>query len=177
MRRLAAALVLVVAASLGLPAAAVEPDEVLADAALEQRARDLSHEIRCVVCQNESIDSSNADLAKDMRILVRERLVAGDSDQQVLDYLVARYGDFVLLRPPVKPGTYVLWFGPAAITVLGILGVFVFLRRQRRPAAAVQPLSAEEEARLAKLLDSADGPGAEARDRMGQPKRDTTERT
>ena len=143
---------------------ALEPDEILADAALEQRARDLSQEIRCVVCQNEAIDSSNADLAKEMRLLVRERLVAGDSDQQVLDYLVARYGDFVLLRPPVKPGTYVLWFGPAAITILGILGVFVFLRRQRRPAAAaVQPLSAEEEARLAKLLDAPEGPDAERR--------------
>ncbi len=156
-----AALAFVVAASLGLPAAAVEPDEVLADVVLEKRARDLSHEIRCVVCQNESIDSSNAELAKEMRILVRERLVAGDSDQQVLDYLVARYGDFVLLRPPVKPGTYVLWFGPAVITVLGILGVFFFLRRQRRPASAVQPLSAEEQARLARLLDSADASDVE----------------
>ncbi|WP_299396606.1 cytochrome c-type biogenesis protein [Pelagibius sp.] len=179
MKRLIAALAFVVAASLGLPAAAVEPDEVLADAALEQRARDLSHEIRCVVCQNESIDSSNAELAKEMRILVRERLVAGDSDQQVLDYLVARYGDFVLLRPPVKPGTYVLWFGPAVITVLGILGVFFFLRRQRRPASAVQPLSAEEEARLARLLDSADASdaGAPAHAQPGQSQKDTAERS
>src|SRR3546814_6727246 len=86
---------------------------------LEQRARDLSAEIRCVVCQNESIDSSNAEIARELRLLVRERLVAGNSDQQVLDYLVARYGDFVLLRPPMKPATYLLWFGPFLILLIG----------------------------------------------------------
>ena len=96
-------------------AQAVQPDEVLDDPVLEERARALSAEIRCVVCQNESIDTSNAPLARDLRLLVRARLEAGDSDQEVLDYLVARYGDFVLLRPPVRPSTYLLWFGPALL--------------------------------------------------------------
>src|SRR3546814_8109266 len=104
-------LLLVLSLLLAAPALAVEPSEMLDDPVLEQRARDLSAEIRCVVCQNESIDSSNAEIARELRLLVRERLVAGDSDQQVLDYLVARYGDFVLLRPPMKPATYLLWFG------------------------------------------------------------------
>jgi cytochrome c-type biogenesis protein CcmH len=96
-----------------VPAFAVEPDEILDDPVLEARARDLSAEIRCVVCQNESIDSSSAGIARDLRILLRERLVAGDSDAEVKDFLVARYGDYVLLRPPVKPATYLLWFGPS----------------------------------------------------------------
>lgn len=135
-----------------LPAAAVEPSEMLADPVLEQRARELSAEIRCVVCQNESIDSSNAEIAHELRVLVRERLVAGDSDQEVLDYLVARYGDFVLLRPPVKPATYLLWFGPFAMLLIGVVAVFVFFRRQRAAAALPPALSVEEEARLARLL-------------------------
>lgn len=136
------------------PAFAVEPDEVLDDPILEGRARDLSAEIRCLVCQNESIDSSNAPLARDLRIIVRERLVDGDSNQEVLDYLVARYGDFVLLRPPMKPATYFLWFGPVVILLLGTLGVgayFISLKRRSesdRPA----PLSAEEQQKLDKLL-------------------------
>lgn len=140
-------------ALLAAPAGAVEPDEMLDDPVLEQRARALSAEIRCVVCQNESIDSSNADLARELRLLVRERLVAGDSDQQVLDYLVARYGDFVLLRPPVKPATYLLWFGPFVVLLLGIFGVFVYFRRQQTGNVGPQDLSAEEQARLARLLD------------------------
>jgi cytochrome c-type biogenesis protein CcmH len=135
------------------PALAVEPSEMLADAALERRARDLSAEIRCVVCQNESIDSSNAEIARELRLLVRERLVAGDSDQQVLDYLVARYGDFVLLRPPVRPGSYLLWFGPFGILLLGVVVVIVFFRRQGAAAASPPALSAEETTRLARLLD------------------------
>jgi cytochrome c-type biogenesis protein CcmH len=125
---------------------------MLDDPVLEQRARELSAEIRCVVCQNESIDSSNAEIAHELRVLVRERLVAGDSDQEVLDYLVARYGDFVLLRPPVKPATYLLWFGPFAILLIGVVAVFVFFRRQRAAAALPPALSVEEEARLARLL-------------------------
>jgi cytochrome c-type biogenesis protein CcmH len=145
-------LALLAAPALVSVAGAVEPDEILDDPALEQRARALSAEIRCVVCQNESIDSSNADIARELRILVRERLVAGDSDQEVLDYLVARYGDFVLLRPPVKPATYLLWFGPFVVLLLGIVGVFVYFRRQRTAPAAPVALSAEEEARLARLL-------------------------
>lgn len=140
------------------PALAVEPDEILADPALEQRARTLSAEIRCVVCQNESIDSSNAEIARELRLLVRERLVAGDTDQQVFDYLVARYGDFVLLRPPMKPSTYLLWFGPLAILLLGIIAVAVFFRRQRAAAEPASSLSAEETARLTELLDDAVDP-------------------
>lgn len=136
------------------PALAVEPDEVLDDPVLEARARELSAEIRCLVCQNESIDSSNAPLAKDLRIIVRERLVGGDSNQEVLDYLVARYGDFVLLRPPMKPATYFLWFGPLVILLLGTLGVgtyFVSLKRRAASDTPV-PLSAEEQQRLNELL-------------------------
>ena len=137
-----------------VPALAVEPDEILDDPLLEQRARELSQDIRCVVCQNESIDSSNADIAKEMRLLVRERLVAGDSDPQVMDYLVDRYGDFVLLRPPMKSTTYLLWFGPAAVLLLGLIGVVVFFRQQRRAPAAPAPLSPAEAERLARLLDT-----------------------
>ncbi len=133
---------------------AVNPDEILDDPVLEARARDISAGLRCLVCQNESIDSSNAPLARDLRILVRERLVAGDSDDQVRAFMVARYGDFVLLKPPLKPETYFLWFGPGAILVLGALGVALYLRR--RPAASAggaAPLDPEEKARLARLLD------------------------
>lgn len=145
-----------------LTALAVEPDEILDDPVLEGRARELSEDIRCLVCQNESIDSSNAELAKDLRILVRERLVAGDSDQEVLDYLVERYGDFVLLNPPFKPQTYLLWFGPAAILLLGGLAVAAYFRQRRKdtgPAPAPAPsLSAEEQKRLNEILKE-DGGG------------------
>lgn len=132
-------------------AGAVDPGEMLSDPALEQRARDLSRNLRCLVCQNESIDDSNATLAHDLRVLVRERLTAGDSDQQVYDFLVARYGDFVLLRPPLKPYTWLLWFGPAAVLALGALGSVVWLRRRQhvKPQA---PLSEAERQELARLL-------------------------
>lgn len=140
------------------PSWAVQPDEILDDPVLEARARALSKEIRCLVCQNESIDSSNADLARDLRILVRERMTAGDSDAEVKAYLVARYGDFVLLDPPVKPSTYLLWFGPALALVLGAVGVFVFFTR-RATAPAPVPLSAEERKRLEALLDDGAPPG------------------
>lgn len=160
MKRLGFLLLLLLAFPvLALPAAALEPDEVLADRALEQRARDLSQEIRCVVCQNESIDSSNAEIAKELRLLVRERLTAGDSDDQVLDYLVARYGDFVLLRPPMKSSTYLLWFGPAIVLLLGLIGVFFFFRRQSPAALTPAALSAEEEQRLSRLLEDGEGAG------------------
>ena len=143
-------------AAFTLTAQAVQPDEILDDPVLEERARVLSKDIRCLVCQNESIDSSNAELAKDLRVLVRERLVAGDSDQQVLDYLVDRYGDFVLLRPPFKPQTYLLWFGPAAILLLGGLAVAAYFRQRRREAGAgpapTPGLSDEEQKRLSDLL-------------------------
>ena len=150
-----AALVLI-----ALPAHGVEPDEVLDDPALEARARDLSREIRCLVCQNESIDSSNADLARDLRLIVRERLVAGDSDQEVLDYLVARYGDYVLLRPPVKPTTYLLWFGPALLLALGFLSVMIYFRRRTPPGPSVPgaaALSPDEEARVETLMAEPEG--------------------
>lgn len=130
---------------------AVQPDEVLDDPALEGRARELSQLVRCLVCQNESIDTSNADLARELRLLVRERLTAGDSDREVLDYLVARYGDFVLLRPRMTPANYLLWFGPAALLLVGLGGVALYFGR-RRPRLQ-NGLSAEEEARLARLME------------------------
>ena len=136
---------------------AIEPDERLADPALEARARALSVEIRCLVCQNQSIDDSNAQLARDLRVIVRERLVAGDEDQAVLDYLVARYGDFVLLRPPVNSNTYALWAAPVGALVLGLIGVLVFLRSRRRDAEIPDPLSDDERARLDRLLKDTDG--------------------
>lgn len=136
-------------------AGAVEPSEVLKDPALEARARELSKDIRCLVCQNQSIDDSNADLARDLRVLVRERLTAGDSDEQVFDFLVKRYGDFVLLKPPVKGSTYLLWYGPIVIFVLGALGLIVYFRR-RRPSPAMQTaaLSEDEQRRVEALLKS-----------------------
>ena len=132
-------------------AIAVEPDEVLADPALEARARALSAQLRCLVCQNQSIDDSDAALAKDLRVLVRDRLVAGDSDRQILDYLVNRYGAFVLLRPPLDQSTYILWFAPFLLVAGGAL--VVFLRLYRRKSTVPQGLSTEEEAALAKILD------------------------
>jgi cytochrome c-type biogenesis protein CcmH len=132
-------------------ASAVEPREMLKDPALEARARAIGQEIRCLVCQNQSIDDSNADLAHDLRVILRERLTAGDSDQQVKDYLVARYGDFVLLDPPFRTKTLILWAGPGALLVLGIV-IIVLAARQRR-ATAAEPLSEEERRRLAQLLD------------------------
>jgi cytochrome c-type biogenesis protein CcmH len=137
-----------------LPALAVLPNERLADPALEARARTLSQELRCMVCQNQSIDDSNADLAHDLRVLVRERLAAGDSDAQVLAYLTSRYGDYVLLKPPLKPTTWFLWFGSPALLVSGGLALLLVQRRCRAAlAAAPLPLNAAEEQRLARLLD------------------------
>jgi cytochrome c-type biogenesis protein CcmH len=134
-----------------LPARAVQPDEMLQNPALETRARDISRHLRCLVCQNQSIDDSDADLARDLRIVVRDRLKAGDSDAQVTAYITARYGDFVLLKPPFKPATWILWFGPAAILLVGMAGIAVYLRR--RPASAAAPgLSDAERKRLADLL-------------------------
>jgi cytochrome c-type biogenesis protein CcmH len=130
---------------------AVEPGERLKDPALEARARALSKELRCLVCQNESIDDSNATLAHDLRVLLRERIAAGDSDQQVKQFLVARYGDFVLLRPPFEPATYLLWLGPPLVLGLGAIGTSLYLRR-RKQVAAPPPLSADEEQRIARLL-------------------------
>ncbi len=133
-----------------LAAHAVKPDEMLPDPALEARARGLSAQLRCMVCQNESIDDSDAALARDLRLLVRERLKAGDSDQQVRDFLTARYGDFILLKPPLEWRTLALWGAPFAILVVGAAGLLV---TQRRRAAAPAALSADEERRLRALLD------------------------
>ena len=138
-------------AALSAPALAVEPSERLADPALEARARDLSEQLRCLVCQNESIDQSAAPLAHDLRVLLRERIAAGDSDAQAVKFLTDRYGDFVLLKPPVEPATYVLWFGPIAVLVLAAAGSVVYLRR-RKATPAIAPLSAAETQRLARLL-------------------------
>jgi cytochrome c-type biogenesis protein CcmH len=135
---------------IALPALAVEPAERLPDSALESRARAISAELRCLVCQNESIDDSHADLAHDIRVLVRERLTEGDTDTQAVQAIVRRYGDFVLLRPPVKPSTWLLWFGPAALLGMGLVGTLVWLRR--RPAVAPPPLSDAEQMVLDRLL-------------------------
>jgi cytochrome c-type biogenesis protein CcmH len=150
MRVLFAVLLLVLSVS---PGFAVEPGEVLDDPVLEARARQISKGLRCVVCQNQSIDSSDADLARDMRVLVRERLVAGDSNVEVNNYMVSRYGDFVLLKPALKKSTYVLWFGPLLIIGLGILTLIIFYRRRRSLVAATpEGLSDEERRRLETLL-------------------------
>jgi cytochrome c-type biogenesis protein CcmH len=136
---------------LAAPARAVEPGEVLPDPALEARARAISANLRCLVCQNQSIDDSNAPLAKDLRLLVRERLTAGESDTAVVSYVVARYGDFVLLRPPVNARTALLWLAP----LLCLAGLAYALRRMMgsgRAAPAIAPLSADEEKRLTDVL-------------------------
>lgn len=134
------------------PAAAVNPDEQLADPRLEARAHRLSQELRCVVCQNQTIDDSDAPLARDLRIILRERLLAGDTDAQAKAYLVERYGNFVLLNPPMKADTLLLWFGPLGLLAVGGLGVLLYLR-SRAPRGAAG-LDAEEEAELAQLLKS-----------------------
>ncbi len=149
MRR--AALLLAGLLALSGPAAAVQPDEVLPNPALEQRARQLSSGLRCLVCQNQSIDDSDAPLARDLRVLVRERLVAGDSDRAVVDFVVARYGDFVLLSPPVNARTILLWSGPFLILLLAF--VFVWRRARKVPSPqAAAPLSADERASLDELM-------------------------
>jgi cytochrome c-type biogenesis protein CcmH len=151
-------LVLLLAAS---PRAfAVQPDEILSDATLEARARALSKELRCMVCQNQSIDDSDAPLARDLRILVRERLQAGDGDPQVIDFLVARYGEFVLLKPRFSSHTALLWLGPAAILVVGAFGLFLVARRYRADsegaAAEEVGLTPAEEAKLAEIVHRRD---------------------
>lgn len=152
------ALLLIVLIGSAAPGLGVEPGERLADPALEARARSLSKELRCLVCQNESIDDSSADLAHDLRVLLRERLTAGDTDRQAIQYLVDRYGDFVLLKPPVEPATYVLWFGPAAMLLIALAGSAIFLRRRLglRDATSA-PLSDAERQRLARMLQDGDG--------------------
>jgi len=149
-KRVLALLVLAVLCLVNAPALAVRPDEMLADPVLEARAREIGSELRCLVCRNQSIDDSDADLAHDLRVLVRERLKNGDSNDQVIAYIRSRYGDFVLLRPPVDTATLLLWGGPALLLALGGIAIYRFYRRPAVPEAP--PLSGEEHRRLAAVL-------------------------
>jgi cytochrome c-type biogenesis protein CcmH len=155
---LAALLLMLACVGAPLGHAATNPDEILEDPALEQRARDLSKQLRCLVCQNQSIDDSDADLARDLRRIVREQLVAGRSDTQIIEYLTARYGDFVLLKPPVKPATWGLWFGPALVLAIAAAGIVVYVRRRcTEPDAPSAGLSREERRRLDALVREESG--------------------
>ena len=147
-----AAMAALAASALGGAAKAVEPDEMMADPKLEARAHALSRELRCVVCQNQSIDDSEAPLAKDLRVILRERIAAGDTDDQAVAFLVARYGSFVQLNPPMRLDTAALWFGPLAVLLVGGIGAVVYMR-SRSPAKA-GALTADEEAELAEMLKS-----------------------
>ena len=131
------------------PALAIQPDEILEDKVLEERARVISKELRCLVCQNQSIDDSDAPLARDLRVLVRERLQAGESDEKVIKFVVDRYGDFVLLRPPIKASTLALWISPIAILIVGVILVLTRFRKyEKNIPVNVQPLSSEETKKL-----------------------------
>jgi cytochrome c-type biogenesis protein CcmH len=132
------------------PAWAAQPDEMLKDPVLEARARKVGEELRCLVCRNESIEDSGADLAHDLRVLVRQRIAAGDTDRQVVDYIRSRYGDFVLLKPPFQWDTALLWGGPALLVLIGVAMAWRFYRTQPAPAP---PLSDDEKRRFAALLD------------------------
>lgn len=144
---------LVCAAVASGSALAVQPNEMLKDQRLEERARELSRELRCMVCQNQSIDDSEAPLARDLRLLVRERLTKGDTDQQVLDFLVARYGEFVLLKPPLESRTIILWTLPPVALLAGAIGLFFAVRRRRTGQLEPAALSTEERRRLSTLVD------------------------
>ena len=139
---------LVVFAALAAPSFAVQPDELMKDPALESRARALSGELRCMVCQNQSIDDSDAPLARDIRVLIRQRIAEGESNEAVRSYLVSRYGDFILLKPPFKPETLLLWLSAPLTLAAGLVAVWL---ARRRAQVATQALSAEEEAQLAAL--------------------------
>ena len=150
-------LVLVLAATTA--AWAVEPDELLDDPVLESRARELSKQLRCVVCQNQDIDSSNAGVARTMRTLLRERLIAGETDDEIIAFFVDRYGDFVLFKPRLKPATYLLWFGPAVLLAVGISVVFVTIRRRSRAVldGTADPLSPDEEREFEAIFKENEG--------------------
>jgi cytochrome c-type biogenesis protein CcmH len=157
MKRAATILALAAAIAFGSPAHAVQPDEILADPIKEARARELSKELRCMVCQNQSIDDSDALLARDLRLLVRERISAGDTDSQVIDFLVARYGEFVLLKPRFNPHTVLLWLLPPLALMGGGIALWVYSNRRRRAGVldeSVLKLTPEEVARLEELLAS-----------------------
>jgi cytochrome c-type biogenesis protein CcmH len=157
--RLAVAMVALFLAG-AVPAHAVQPDEIMSDPVSEARARDLSRELRCMVCQNQSIDDSEAPLARDLRLLVRERIAAGDSDAQVMDFLVARYGEFVLLKPRFERRTWLLWLVPPLLLAGGGLALWGYSRRRAGAGEDGMPavLTADEQARVVALM-SADGPG------------------
>lgn len=152
MTRLAA---LLIALLLAWPAMGVQPDEVLSDPLLESRARELSKELRCLVCRNESIDDSNADLARDLRLLVRERLVAGDTDAEVKAFLVDRYGEFVLLRPAFSWTNAALWFAGPILFLIGLVAAIVYIRARQPEEASSEPaaLSVEERKELERILE------------------------
>jgi cytochrome c-type biogenesis protein CcmH len=141
---------------LAAPAAAVEPSEMLADPALEARARHLSEGLRCLVCRNQSIDDSNAELARDLRVLLRERLSAGDTDEQAVAYLVGRYGNYILLQPPLMTSTVLLWAGPAILLLLAGLGFGIMWRRQSKTRAPREEFSDEDRALIAQTLGTKD---------------------
>ncbi|HEU0082515.1 MAG TPA: cytochrome c-type biogenesis protein [Bradyrhizobium sp.] len=143
---------LAISIAFAAPAFAVQPDEIMADPAKEARARELSRELRCMVCQNQSIDDSEAPLARDLRLLVRERIAAGDSNAQVIDFLVARYGEFVLLKPRFESHTWLLWLLPPFALLGGGLALWAHQRRRTRVDEPVPGLSANEEARLQRLV-------------------------
>jgi cytochrome c-type biogenesis protein CcmH len=147
-----------------VPGHAVEPSEMLKDPALEARAREIGRALRCVVCQNQDVDDSNAEVAHDMRRAVRERLVAGDSDRQVMDFMVARYGDYVLLKPPFKSDTWLLWLGGPLVLLLGGAGILLAAHKRRPVEAPPAPLSDEERARVASLLGARHSSGAHPHD-------------
>jgi len=157
-----ALLALMVMATMATSALAVQPDEIMSDAAKEARARDLSRELRCMVCQNQSIDDSEAPLARDLRLLVRERIAAGDSDAQVIDFLVARYGEFVLLKPRLNSHTWLLWFLTPLALATGGIALWMHGRRRIRAGAEQEPaqlqLTPEEEARINQLIAAEPAP-------------------
>jgi cytochrome c-type biogenesis protein CcmH len=157
-RILAGAFALLVVMMGSSAAYAVQPDEIMSDPVNESRARDLSRELRCMVCQNQSIDDSEAPLARDLRLLVRERIAAGDSDAQVIDFLVERYGEFVLLKPRLNPHTLLLWLLPPLALAGGGLALCVHGRRRAKSAMAQDQLTAEEEARLEQLIAAEPSP-------------------
>ncbi|MGC2780500.1 MAG: cytochrome c-type biogenesis protein [Bradyrhizobium sp.] len=161
MRRIVGSALLMLCLLVASVAHAVQPDEIMADSAKEQRARNLSRELRCMVCQNQSIDDSDAPLARDLRLLVRERIAAGDNDNQVLDFLVARYGQFVLLKPRFERQTLLLWLLPPLLLIGGGLALWLQVRRRSQRGAEVVPkLTADEEARLAALMAAEKQPPA-----------------
>jgi cytochrome c-type biogenesis protein CcmH len=153
-RPAAVAMAVAVALVPAAPASAVQPDEVLADPVLEARAREISGELRCLVCRNESIDESNAPLARDLRLLVRERLVAGDSDAEALAYIVERYGEYVLLRPTLGGANLLLWIAGPLMLIAGGAVAFTYVRRRRSAEDTAAPLTADERKRLDEILRS-----------------------